>query len=339
MTDLKTKEKLFKIECANDFINRTREDIKSASKSFFLIGFRLNEANEQEYYKVLGYDSIEALAEDKFGFGRSTTYGFINVFRRFAERNEHDHYSTLLNSIQPEFKDYDYSKLLEIQKLIYIPHPVEKFIPPQSSVRAIQGYVKYYNKNSNDHRKTLPEWQAEQTENNNPPTPPQNQLAGQVTIDDVAKPNVSNETIHAKQLTQTIPKNEITEPIIIKDVDNKAQTVQTSGLPTSAKQYKQPEYNLNARAGVRAFLNDYKNWRPRPSYQDGLFIHKVYSYDFKTKEVLFAIEQATYGKGELKLGEAKFEVIYFLNAYKGDGVAQITKEQIEQFCAQHKGEL
>ncbi|MBQ3506878.1 MAG: hypothetical protein IJA89_08935 [Clostridia bacterium] len=323
MTDLKTKEKLFKIECANDFINRTREDIKSASKSFFLIGFRLNEANEQEYYKVLGYDSIEALAEDKFGFGRSTTYGFINVFRRFAERNEHGFYSTFINQIKPEFKDYDYSKLVEIQKIKYIPCPIEKYIPPQSSVRAIQGYVKYYNQQDpGGHHETLPEWQKKQNETNNSsttiPTQANNQLAGQVTINDVVKPN---------------------EPAKNIDTTSQTQTVQTFGLPTSAESKEIKEYDLTARKKVREFLNDYKNWRLRKNLSDDFFLQKVYSYEFKSHQFIYAVEQFTYGKGELELGKAQTEITYYLNAFTGDGVTQITKEQIEQFCSQHKGEL
>ena len=322
MTDLKTKEKLFKIECANDFINRTREDIKSASKSFFLIGFRLNEANEQEYYKVLGYDSIEALAEDKFGFGRSTTYGFINVFRRFAERNEHGFYSTFMNQIKPEFKDYDYSKLVEIQKIRYIPCPIEKYIPPQSSVRAIQGYVKYYNQDPGGHRETLPEWQKKQNKTNNSsttiPTQANNQLAGQVKINDVVKPN---------------------EPAKKIDTNSQTQTVQTSGLPTVAEEIPTKQYDLSSRDKVREFLNDYKNWRLRRNLRDAFFLQEVYSYEFKSHQYIYAVEQYTYGKGELQLGKAQKQVFYYLNAFAGDGFSIISKEQIEQFCAKYRGKL
>ena len=43
---------------AKDFINYTNLEINDIARKYFKIGFRLNEANEFEYYKMLGYKDI-----------------------------------------------------------------------------------------------------------------------------------------------------------------------------------------------------------------------------------------------------------------------------------------
>ena len=114
---------------ANGFLREVRLDLADIKRSFFSIGFRLNEANEMNYYSALGYQTIEELAESEFGFKRSTTYNLINVFRRFCVREFINSTYVRRNQIDENFKDYSYSQLLEFTKFNYIPMSIRTINP------------------------------------------------------------------------------------------------------------------------------------------------------------------------------------------------------------------
>ena len=143
---------------ADSFLEETRLDILDISKRFFRIGFRLAEANEQKYYKTLGYDSIEALAEAEFEFKRSTTYGLMRVWECYHDRK-------CPMQIESAYEKFSYTKLLEISKERYC--GAVYHIDPDDSVRDIREYIRYWNKlgdrGSHDAR-TLKEWKKAEQE-------------------------------------------------------------------------------------------------------------------------------------------------------------------------------
>ncbi len=75
---------------AQAFVRYTKEELHDVARSFFKIGFRLSEANKYRYYEELGYDNIIDLAEDIFGFKKSTAYGLMQVYQHCKSRDKND---------------------------------------------------------------------------------------------------------------------------------------------------------------------------------------------------------------------------------------------------------
>ena len=123
---------------AEAFVREVRNDLIDVSRSFFKIGFRLNEAQQESYYKELGYETLTDLAEDLFGFKKSTTYGLIQVWE-FA----HDENSPM--SMQEKYLQYSYSQLLEISKSIPYHGKYINYISPSDSVKEIRDFTKLWN--------------------------------------------------------------------------------------------------------------------------------------------------------------------------------------------------
>lgn len=146
---------VLKGSAAESFVKFVKYDLEHISKTFFDIGFRLWEARKLEYYKELGYESIEELSENEFDFKRSSTYNLINVFTRFAVYDKCYH-----NRIEEKFKDYSYSQLVELTKINYIPMFVQDWFPPSAPVREFSAYVRYY-KESNQDRLKFAEWREQ----------------------------------------------------------------------------------------------------------------------------------------------------------------------------------
>ena len=108
--EMTTEEREYQLDCANTFLKWTREDLKDVTRAFFKIGFRLHEARQCKYFEALGYPDIETLAEEEFGFKRSTTYGFIQVYENTCTKYGH-------NTMAEQYIGYDYSKLLQLSKV------------------------------------------------------------------------------------------------------------------------------------------------------------------------------------------------------------------------------
>ena len=183
--EMTNQEQEYALDCAQTFLKWTREDIKDVTKSFFKIGFRLYEARAYNYYEALGYPDIETLAEEEFGFKRSTTYGLIQVYEKTCIKYGH-------NTMDEKYIGYDYSKLLELCKTKYASHSILKSIKPTDSVRDIKAYIKFWNDYSEKHSScpdiTLQEWKAQQQQEQPPalpPAPDNGQIEGQVSIDEV----------------------------------------------------------------------------------------------------------------------------------------------------------
>ena len=317
MTELTTTQKKELLPSAQNFLQHAKQYIKEIGDTFFLVGCHLYEAQIYHYVETLGYNSIEELAEAELDLGKSSTYNLINVFKRFCDRDEYGNYKTWIN---PKYKNYKYSQLIEIEKIYSLPYNIEKIIPPSTPVRVLKEYIKYFNKNISNY-KPLPEWQAEKEQTSMlPPVSESNPIKEEPT-----------DTVPNEQQPDTNVNN------VAPTVEQPAETVQTFGLPTCAKaEEKTPKYNFSTRAGVREFLKDCLQWKEKECYSPFIGCHY---YMLKNKRRIYVYVQRTASKNSI---DGIYEVIHRffidLNQYS-DVPVEITKEQFEQYCAEHKDEL
>lgn len=325
--EMTTEEREYQLDCANTFLKWTREDIKDVTKSFFKIGFRLYEARAYKYYEALGYPDIETLAEEEFGFKRSSTYGFMQVYERVCIKYGH-------NTMDEKYIGYDYTKLLELCKVKLAVDDILNRIKPTDSVRDIHQYVKFWNEYTNKHSHcpeiTLQEWKVQQEK-------------PLVILPPVSDSNPVNE-----EPTDTAPDEPQTDTDVnnvAPTVEQPAETVQTFGLPTCAEpeqtetvietKKEKPIYNLNARDSVRVFLKDYRNWAKGYGFH-GEFIEDMYFTVLKNRVTIWALVTKTViNPATLESAET---VTYFIDDDKRRA-KMITKEQFEKYCAEHKDEL
>ncbi len=121
---------------AHGFLEQTREDMKVIARSFFTIGFRLNEAEELGYVEQLGYTDIYELALNEFGFERTTTKNLMAINRRYCENRDY-HFYTM--RIDPRYENYSQSQLVEMLPL----KPFEiKNISPSAKIAEIRDFKK-----------------------------------------------------------------------------------------------------------------------------------------------------------------------------------------------------
>ena len=317
--EMTTEEREYQLDCANTFLKWTREDIKDVTKSFFRIGFRLYEARAYKYYEALGYPDIETLAEEEFGFKRSSTYGFMQVYEKVCIKHGH-------NTMDERYIGYDYSKLLELCKVKLAVHDILNRIKPTDSVRDIHQYVKFWNaytsKHSTTPKITLQEWKTQQEK-------------PLVILPPVSDSNPVNEEPTDTVPNETQPNTDVNN--VAPTVEQPTETVQTFGLPSCAKiEEKTPKYNFSTRAGVREFLKDCLQWKEKECYSPFIGCHY---YMLKNKRHIYVYIQRTASKNSI---DGIYEVIHRffidLNQYS-DVPVEITKEQFEQYCAEHKDEL
>ena len=316
------------ISFAKSFIRWTNEDIKDVTNSFFKIGFRLHEARACRYYEALGFPDIETLAEEEFGFKRSTTYGLIQVYEKTSRYGHCE--------ILPQYDGYSYSQLLELIKNPFSPPDYHRYIKSTDSVRDIQAYIRYWKeytrKTSTYPKETLQEWKAQQAQIKPALPAPTAPIKGQLSIVDPV-PDKPQPNTNINNVAPT--------------AEQPAETVQTFGLPTCAEpeetetvtqsKTSKPTYNFHSRDGVRAFLKDYKNWQPYFSFI-GNFFKDMFFYSLKNGVNIYACGIDTlWGNGE-SLETKIDEIIYFINDDKRKS-KKITKEQFERYCAEHKDEL
>lgn len=120
---------------AESFIEQTRLDLQVIEKSFFKIGFRLNEAKEHRYFEVLGYEDIYELAESQFGFKKTTTKNLMEVNMTYSTGA----YGQPTMEMDERFKGFSQTQLVEML-------PMQAFnrehVPPTFTARDIRDYKK-----------------------------------------------------------------------------------------------------------------------------------------------------------------------------------------------------
>lgn len=389
MNELTTTEKKEILPQAKSFLEHAHDDLRDIGNRFFMLGCRLWEARRYNYVEALGYESIEQLAEKEFDLGKSSTYNLINVFIRFCARGEQGQYKAWIN---PIFKNYKYSQLIEMEKAYVLPtYNIEEKIPPTTPIRVLKEYIKYLNKNSGDH-KHLPEWKAEQEQTAMLPPVSDNNPVNEEPTDTIPDTNVAPtaeqpaETVQTFGLPTCADKNEKPKSAVFylhnlsreelaniidktcKIFEQRIHTYTNDGLwlktpascfadelyPKIAEHILQSgifqdpmnnppdvfdsnKHSLQSRQGVRDFLADYKSWHQAFGFNN-FYFNKIYSCTLKDRTYIYACERKIY-VGTLQLGKAETKVTYFFNAFKGDGVSEISQTQFEQYCAEHKDKL
>ena len=320
MNELTTTEKKEILPQAKNFLEHAHDDLRDIGNRFFMLGCRLWEARRYNYVEALGYESIEQLAEKEFDLGKSSTYNLINVFIRFCARGEQGQYKAW---IDPTYKNYKYSQLIEMEKAYVLPtYNIEKRIPPTTPIRILKEYIKDLNKKYG-HIKDLPEWRAEQEQT--PVLPP-----------------VSDNNPINKEPADTIPDTNVAPT-----VEQPAETVQTFGLPTCAEpeqtetvakpKASKPTYSFHSRESVRIFLKDYESWKKYAQSWGSPFFKATYGYIFKNGSYIMACERSMFEGAKFDEKMTVIEPIYFLSTKYG--FTEISKNQFEQYCAEHKDEL
>lgn len=124
---------------AEGFVQNVYNDLNDIKHSFFVIGFRLTEANNLKYYKALGYQNITELAEDKFGFKKTVTYELMQIYAL-----AHNAQSPM--RIADKYDKYSKSQLAEFCRLRYCPDEFIQIVTPQDNVDTIGRAVTFWNK-------------------------------------------------------------------------------------------------------------------------------------------------------------------------------------------------
>lgn len=154
---------------ANSFVKQTLQDLNDIKKSFFVIGFRLNEANEFGYYSALGYKDIYELAADKFGFEKTSTKNLMAINFAYCDHycggKDYKRYTMYLSE--------NYDKYSQTQLVEMLPLTVQerKNIPADFTISELREYKKIlkaepdydtYWAKQEDPRKTVKEYREQQ---------------------------------------------------------------------------------------------------------------------------------------------------------------------------------
>lgn len=121
---------------AQDFVKYTKADLKDASRCFFKIGFRLNEAVEQGYVEALGYSDIYALSEDMFNFQSTMTKNLMEINRAYSDKRFVHGYSMNMDA---RFEKYNQSQLIE---MLPLQEDQRENVPADMTIKDLRDYKK-----------------------------------------------------------------------------------------------------------------------------------------------------------------------------------------------------
>ena len=139
MNELMTQEdRETTLALAQSFIKNVNDDIQDIKKRFFRIGFYLSEANSNKYFEVLGYSSIEELAEAEFDIKKSTAYDLMKIYDRF-------HSYSFPQEIREPYDDYSQSQLRELCRAKYA-IGFSQIVKPTDTVEDVKKFVSTLNK-------------------------------------------------------------------------------------------------------------------------------------------------------------------------------------------------
>lgn len=310
---------------ALEFVSKVRGYLSDVSKSFFKIGYELSKAQDGKHFKALGYESLEELSEDVFGFSKTTTYDMIKVYRAcgsFSVEGEMDE----------AYKPYSFSQLAAMEVGSFacaymMVRGARLRIKPTDSVRAIKKYVSYFNKYTSQHstypNETLQEWLAQEEIRQELESSEQLQLGG---LDEEAASEDESERSERMPLLEEVDE-EYTDEAIRCDEDEIEETEENVSCETEEEE----RYSFENRASVRAFMADYENW---PS-TSGLYWLFTRSYGLRNGARVYAVWSSSYE--DVESGSMARVVRYYLSL---NGIpAEVTKDQLEKYIAAHADEL
>lgn len=139
--ELSVKEKDVVLQFASDFLKSTRADLKDATRSFFKIGFRLNEAVDLGYVTALGYEDIYQLAEAQFDFKSTTTKNLMEINRAYSDKIMNKFGKTPQYSMymDPRFEKYNQSQLIE---MLPLQEDQRACVPESMTIKDLRDYKK-----------------------------------------------------------------------------------------------------------------------------------------------------------------------------------------------------
>lgn len=127
------------IKSALNIEDRLEDCFSDVVNSYVEIGGFLNEIKDNKYYLLLDYKDIFEYVLDRFKLSKTTCSNFINLYKKFGEKNYYGHYS-----LKEEYEEYSYSQLVE---LISVPDSNLIDYSPGLSVREIRSIKKIENFN------------------------------------------------------------------------------------------------------------------------------------------------------------------------------------------------
>ena len=172
------------------------------------------------------------------------------------------------------------------------------------------------------------------------PLPPADVIPGQIDLSEMEEIVEVDEPSETPQENPTSDFEKARQDI---ELSNEAEGFVEEDEPSSDyEKYGEVEKtwrdDFKTRDGAREFLNDYRNWEDRSNYRNHFF-EMVYVYQFRNGMLLWACERKIYNCPEIVFGSSETEVVYYLQAFRGDGQAEISKRQLERFFATYKDEL
>ncbi len=91
-------------------VRKINDALLAIKKSFFKIAYALEWIDVTKAYEFDGYENIESFAKDCFGIGRTSTYNYIHVARRFGRERDAD--TGEIGSLKDPYRMYSPTQLV-----------------------------------------------------------------------------------------------------------------------------------------------------------------------------------------------------------------------------------
>lgn len=163
-----------------------RNKLQGMTQNFIGIGFYLRQIKETEGFQKDGYASIYEMAEDQYGIKRSTAIRWMQMNEKFSQGG----YSPFLDS---GYKDFGKSQL---QEMLYLDSEQLEEVTPEMTVREIR-------------------------EIRTPDLEPEEQLPGQMSVEDYQEISEENEPVIVEQPEGIAIVDAPSEPELYEEVSEK----------------------------------------------------------------------------------------------------------------------
>ncbi len=125
---------------AHNFVARVRSRLERIFTEFIEIGKDLKLAQENKYYKELGFNTLEDLSLELFGIKKTVCYNLIKLYETCSD-GEH---------ILPEYKGFSQNQLVELISVKSAPKKFLEITKPEDSVRKIKEARKLWDEHKNN---------------------------------------------------------------------------------------------------------------------------------------------------------------------------------------------
>lgn len=127
-------------EIARSSLGYILSDITDIKRSYFKLGFHLNEFKNMKYYEDFGYLTFDEFCTANFDMDKSAVSRCINVFLMTTSFNEVKFQNGIksvgcANVMSDKYKDYSYSQLCE---MISLSDEQRKSITPEMTIKEIR---------------------------------------------------------------------------------------------------------------------------------------------------------------------------------------------------------